>query len=121
MFQTLATNKIFIGMCMIFMNMGSKYVFADLSSSQEAFLKTTLVKKFVIFCIFFVATRDLMVSCILTFAFVIVIYFILNDTSRFSVLPFFLSFASKSTQPKISQEDYNIAILTMQNFKKQFA
>ena len=82
----LNTNKVFIGCAMLIMNLGSKYIAADLGESVERILKNDLFKKIILFCMVFVATRDVMTSLILTFAFTVVVNGLLNEKSRFNLL-----------------------------------
>lgn len=69
MFDTLASNKFFVGLCIILMNIGTKYVLADITEVHEVFLNSSIFKLIVLFCIFFISTRDIMVACMLTFGF----------------------------------------------------
>jgi hypothetical protein len=69
MLDTLASNKFFVGLCIILMNVGTKYVLADITEVHEVFLNSSLFKLIVLFCIFFISTRDVMVACMLTFGF----------------------------------------------------
>jgi len=81
----LATNKIFIGCAMLVVNLGSRHIAADLSPQVEAFMKHKLFRKVILFCIIFVATRDIMTAIILMFAFTVVIDGLLNPKSRFNL------------------------------------
>ena len=83
---TLSANKLFIGVSMLISNLGSKYVMNDLSKYHEKVLNHILVKRISIFCLFFVATRDIMTSIILTFGFVIIIDGLLNHNSPLNLL-----------------------------------
>lgn len=80
-------NKFFFGMVMLLFNFGSKYIVADLSKSHEAFLKSTIIRRITLFCMFFVATKDLKVSLLLTAAFIVIALGLFNDKSSLSVLP----------------------------------
>lgn len=82
----LNTNKIFIGCAMLIMNLGSKYIAMDIGPGHERILKNEIFKKVILFCMVFVATRDIMTAIILTFAFTVVFNGLLNEKSRFSLL-----------------------------------
>lgn len=79
-------SKILIGIAMIMFNIGSKYLVIDLSKNQEQFMKNGIIRRVTLFCIFFVATRDIYVSFILTAAFVIIAQGLFNQDSRFFIL-----------------------------------
>ena len=79
-------SKILIGIAMIMFNIGSKYLVIDLSKNQEQFMKNGIIRRVTLFCIFFVATRDIYVSFLLTAAFVIIAQGLFNQDSRFFIL-----------------------------------
>jgi hypothetical protein len=72
---------------MLFLNMGSRFLMADLGAFNEKILSQNLVKKFILFCLFFVATRDIITSLLLTIAFSVIIYGLFNDKSKYSLVP----------------------------------
>lgn len=84
--SSIATNKLFIGCTMLIMNIGTKHVVADISPNLEEIIKSTLFKQIILFCMFFVATRDIMSSIILTFAFNVIIKGLLNEKSKYSLI-----------------------------------
>jgi hypothetical protein len=83
---SLATNKIFIGVAMLMTNLGSRFIIADVGKYHDEILSNALVKKVTVFCMFFIATRDVMTSIMLTFAFVIILDGLLNPKSPFNIL-----------------------------------
>ena len=84
--STLNGSKYFSGVLMILMNLGSKYVGLELSEFQDEFLSKKIIRRIIVFCIFFVATRDILISIVLTAIFIIFIGGILNDNSKFSLI-----------------------------------
>ena len=83
----LNTSKLFAGILMILMNIGSKYVDIRLTKSQEQALKNGLGREIVIFCVVFLGTRDLVLSIIMTSAFIILSDHIFNEESKFCLIP----------------------------------
>ena len=83
----LNTSKLFAGILMILMNIGSKYVDIGLTKSQEQALKSGLGREIVIFCVVFLGTRDLVLSIIMTSAFIILSDHIFNEESKYCVIP----------------------------------
>ena len=65
------TSKLFAGILMIIMNIGSKYIEMGLTKSQEQALRNGLGREIIIFCVVFLGTRDLVLSIIMTSAFII--------------------------------------------------
>jgi hypothetical protein len=85
--QPINTSKLFAGILMILMNIGSKYIEMGLTKSQEQALRNGLGREIIIFCVVFLGTRDLVLSIIMTSAFIILSDHIFNEKSRFCVIP----------------------------------
>lgn len=128
-FTLIATNKVFIGVAILIMNMGSRFVIMDIGKMHEKLLSNEIFKKVVIFCMFFVATRDIMTSVILTFAFIVLLDGLLNEKSRFNLIPKSMSGGNHSKGPSTSNtgtsitgvptfEQYQDALRVVQNFEK---
>ena len=84
--RDLGTNKLLIGVFMIFMNIGSRYVELKLTKGQEMILKN-IAREVLIFTIAFIHTKDLIISFIITGIFIILANFIFNEKSKYSILP----------------------------------
>jgi len=84
--ESLSTNKMFVGLTMILMNMGSRFIVGEISPAQQAFLGHYLVKPLIVFCMFFVPTRDVIVSIMLTFAFFFVVNNLMNEHKNVNIL-----------------------------------
>jgi hypothetical protein len=82
----LGTNKLLIGVFMIFMNIGSRYIELKLTKGQEMILKN-IAREVLIFTIAFVATKDLIMSFTITAIFIILANFVFNEKSKYSILP----------------------------------
>lgn len=85
--DALNTSKIFVGIAMIIFNIGSKYLVIDVSKNQEQFFKNSIIRRITVFCIFFVATKDIGISLILTAVFVILAQGLFHNNSKFYILP----------------------------------
>ena len=81
------TIKLFAGILMILRNIGSKYIEIGLTKSQEHALKTGVGREIVIFCVVFLGTRDLVLSIIMTSAFIILSDHIFNEKSKYCIIP----------------------------------
>ena len=64
--HNLNTSKYFAGIMMLLLNLGSRFLVRELSETQEQFLNNTIIRRFIIFTIVFIATRDVWVAFILT-------------------------------------------------------
>ena len=85
--NSLNTNMFFAGIMMLTLNIGSRYVQLNLSPSAELYLKYAITKEFLVFTIAWMGTRNIYIALSLTFAFVILVDYGLNDESKFFILP----------------------------------
>ena len=67
----LSENKIFIGLLMIMVNVGARFIIEELSDEHREIAKGEIFRKVVIFASVFMATRDIIISLIVTLIFVI--------------------------------------------------
>ena len=84
--NNISTSKLFIGLMMIFMNLGSRYIEIKLTKGQEMILKN-IAREVLIFTIAFMGSRDIFVALILTAVFIILSNFVFNENSSYCVLP----------------------------------
>ena len=85
--KLLNENKFAWGVALLVLNMGSRFLAADLGKFHEAILDNDLVKRFILFCLFFVATRDVIVALTLTLIFSVIVYGFLHEKSKFNMVP----------------------------------
>ena len=65
-------NKYIIGLTMIMLNIGARFIIDELDDERKL-ISNTIVRRVVIFCSFFMATKDLFTAIVLTVIFVILI------------------------------------------------
>lgn len=83
----IANNSLFNGSIMLLSNIGGKYLALDLPKNlDEIFHKYALLRYLILFSIFFLATRDIKISVLLTLLYFIIIKFIINEKSNFCLL-----------------------------------
>ena len=80
-------NKIMWGLSMLLLQFGARYVLGDLGKAHEVLLSHGITKKLVVMAMFFVATRDIVVSFVLTIAYIVIIDGILHEDRQFSLIP----------------------------------
>jgi hypothetical protein len=96
-------SKLLFGIAMILFNLGAKYINMDISKTNETFLKSTIVRRITIFCMFFVATRDLFLSLAMSAVFIIFALGLFNEKSSAYVFP--QSFYDDT----VTEEEYTLA------------
>ena len=77
--DNLADNKYFLGVVMITMNIGARFLIDELTPEQKKKVNTQNFRRFIIFCAFFAATRDLLSAVTLTIIFILFISEIFTD------------------------------------------
>lgn len=71
--DNLNANKYFIGFTMILLNIGARFIIDELDDDLRKIVSGPYVRRFFIFCSFFMATKDIFTAIILTIVFVIII------------------------------------------------
>lgn len=83
----LNTNKYLAGIAMIMFSIGSRYIVIDMSKNTETLLKTKIMRRLTLFSIFFVGTRDVFASLILTSVFLVITMGLFNEDSGYCIIP----------------------------------
>lgn len=79
-------SPILSGIAMIILNIGTKYVYLDISEKQDEFIKTILFRRIAVFTIFWIGTKDIYSSIALTVLYIIFIVHIFNENSKYYLL-----------------------------------
>ena len=103
LFKPMSDNKLIMGLLMIFLNVGSKYIDLGFSKTQEQALRVGIAREMLIFAIVFSGTRDLVISILITASFVALSDYVFNENSRFCVIPHVLGNIKKTIN--ISEND----------------
>lgn len=83
----LNNSKVFAGILMLLMNIGSKYITVKLSDSQEAYLRNFVAREVIIFAVCWMGTRDILLATILTACFYVLSQHLFNEKSSLCILP----------------------------------
>lgn len=86
-FKSLNDSKLFAGLIMIMLNIGSKYITIELSKSQEQYLRNSVGRQMLIFAIAWMGSRDIIIALILTATFTILTQHLFNENSQFCIIP----------------------------------
>jgi uncharacterized membrane protein len=119
--NTLNNSKYFTGIMMILLNIGSRFVEIKLNDSMESFIKYNIAREVLIFTMAWMGTRDIIVSIVLTAAFMVLSEFLLNHKSNYCILPDKYKYLKVDTNQdgKISDTEINKAIETLEKARKQ--
>ena len=80
-------NRYIAGIAMILFTIGSKYLKFDLNRNSKKILNSKFFKMLTIFSIFYVGSRDFLVSIVLSILFIIFTEIIVNEKSKYCLLP----------------------------------
>jgi hypothetical protein len=80
--ESILTNKYFIGIFMIIINIGSRFIIEELTPKQKKYINNKFLRRLFVFCVFFMATKDLFASIVLTLMFVLCISHLFNDSVK---------------------------------------
>ena len=72
MLDSLNDNKFFLGIMLLTLNLGSRHLVDEFSANPEEYNRNLILRRFAVFAVCFVGTRDLVVSILLTAAFIII-------------------------------------------------
>ena len=71
--DVLNENKYFIGLMMIMVNIGSRFIIDELNDEHRKIFKNSMFRRIVIFSVIFMATRDIVISVVVTGLFIVLI------------------------------------------------
>jgi hypothetical protein len=85
--MTLNTNPYLIGMLMILLNLGGRFLSLELTKKQEEFLQQRWLRPLLFFTVIFVATRNIAVAFWITLLFFFIVWVLANENSPFCLIP----------------------------------
>jgi len=80
-FTSLNTNPYFIGLMMLCLNLGGRFIGMEISKEQEKFLQHPAIRRALVFTVLFFATRNVFVSFIMTIITLLLMSFLFNENS----------------------------------------
>ena len=120
-------SKIAWGLSTIGMQLGARFVVGDLTAMQNRMLASKLAKRLIMCGMIFVATRDIMVSVVLTVAIHALLAFLINENSGLCIVPgagqLANDIANGSNDGKaskvVTKEEYEAALALTQAYLSQ--
>jgi len=83
--QIFNTNPYFIGIMMLILNLGGRFISLEVTKKQEQFLQHPWVRRILIFTVLFVATRNIWVAFWTTVTVVLFLGYLFNENSSLCV------------------------------------
>ena len=116
-------SKLFAGVVMILLNIGSRFVKIEVSKSQEKYLKKSLGRHLMIFAVCWLGTRDILIALAVTAIFNVFIDYLFNEKSKFCIIPHkhreFEELLDLDGDGEISEEEINKAMEIIMKAKKK--
>jgi len=70
-FPKIQAQLLFLGICMMLMNVGSRYIIDEFSQKEEEYQRNIFLRRVAIFAVCYMGTRDLIHALLLTAGFVV--------------------------------------------------
>jgi len=82
------SNPYFIGTMMLMMNFGGRFLAMEMSPGQEAFFQNKWVRRFLIFIVIFMGTRNILVAFWMSLVIILLIGYLFNENSSLCIFHF---------------------------------
>jgi hypothetical protein len=119
----LNNSKFLAGIVMLLLNVGTKYIEIGLSKTQEEALRNALSRELLIFSIIFMGTHDIILSILMTAAFIILSQYLFNDNSKYCIISTKMNKIKRAVDLNkddiISEEEEKRALEVLEKSKKQ--
>lgn len=79
--SSINTNPYFIGLMMLLLNLGGRFLALEITKEQEKFLSQPYVRRFFLFAVLFVATRNLVIAAGLAILVILLLGYLFNENS----------------------------------------
>ena len=83
--QIFNTNPYFIGITMLLMNLGGRFLTLDVTKKQEQFLQHPWIRRFLIFIVIFMGTRSIWVAFWATLVVILLMGYLFNENSALCI------------------------------------
>lgn len=79
------SNPYFVGIMMLILNLGGRFLMMEVSKEQELFFQNPWTRRFLIFIVFFVATRSIVTAFWLTLIAILFLGYVFNENSALCI------------------------------------
>lgn len=106
----LSSNKYVLGIMILLINLGARYIGNELNEFSHKVLNHKFARRFLIFLVIWMGSRDIIVSLVITICFIILSNTLLNEHSDYCILPI-------DNPSPVSKEEYEIAKQMVQKYE----
>jgi hypothetical protein len=97
------SNPYFVGLMMLLLNLGGRFLALEISKEQEKFLSQPIVRRFFLFAVLFVATRNIVIAGGLAIIVIVLLGYLFNENSE---LCLWKSCIPDPSMPEVKQESF---------------
>ena len=98
----LSGNKYVLGLMILLINLGARYIGNEVSDFMHKVLNHKFARRFLIFLVLWMGTRDLVVAGVITISFILLVNTLFNENSAYCILPV-------TNNSSITREEYDLA------------
>ena len=98
----LSGNKYILGLMILLINLGARYIGNEVGDFMHKVLNHKFARRFLIFLVLWMGTRDLVVAGVITISFIVLVNTIFNENSDYCILPV-------ENNSSITKEEYEMA------------
>jgi len=98
----LSGNKYILGLMILLINLGARYIGNEVGDFMHKVLNHKFARRFLIFLVLWMGTRDLVVAGVITISFIVLVNTIFNENSDYCILPV-------DNNSYITKEEYEMA------------
>ena len=106
----LSSNKYILGLMILLINLGARYIGNELNEFSHKVLNHKFARRFLIFLVIWMGSRDLVVAFVITAGFILLSNTLLNEQSNYCILPI-------DKPSPISKDEYDIAKQMVQKYE----
>jgi hypothetical protein len=122
--QSINTSPVFVGLMMLLMNLGGRFLPFEISKTQESILQHPYVRRFMIFVLLFMGTRSVVTAFWMSIIIILFIGYFFNENSSLCVWRGGVAGSTCSMKegfadaPKLSPEEQNILNILREKERK---
>ncbi len=110
------SNPYIIGLFMLLLNLGGRFLSLELTKKQEAFLQAPWIRPLLFFTVIFIATRNMVVAFWVTILFFFVIWVVANENSPYCMIPSWCDSKHKQAGETYTQNVQKLASVPQSSF-----
>lgn len=95
-------NKYMLGLMILLINLGARYIGNEVGDFMHKVLNHKFARRFLIFLVLWMGTRDLVVAGVITISFIVLVNTVFNENSDFCILPV-------TNNSDITKEEFQLA------------